>query len=273
MMNTDCLKHLPTPDQLEQFREEGYLILRDVLSPDIVSKLLEVSDKIDTRHRQYSQIDSSTRVSLFDIFERHEIFVELIDNPRILPLIWTLLGDAIQVYFSQLVIYPPEGANPKPQQGLHRDGVSPRTDLERERIWPQPMLSLKTAFWLEPCPTPEHGAIRLIPRSHKIRDERQCPEMKHLCVNAGDVTIHDRRVIHSRGHNTSDAVRKTIFIGYSYRWLRLLGEGFVPERVIDACSPIRKQLLGAPCGWNSYWEPEITEPLPLRSWLKSHDLI
>lgn len=270
-MDTSSLAYVPTPSQLEQFSEDGYIILRDVLSPEMVKELRSVLDAVEARHRDYSNADPSKRISMFDIFQRHDMFVELIDQPKVLPFIWTLFGDAIQVYFSQLVIYPPEGDSPQPQQDLHRDGVAVRNDFNREDIWPQPMMSLKAAFWFNDVPTPEHGAIRLIPGSHKrqyeIKDVDGATDIEHLCVNAGDVTLHDRRIIHSRGLNTSDAVRRTVFIGYSYRWLRMLGDGLVPDRVIEKCDPIRQQLLGAQFGWNSYYEPELQEPLPLRSWL------
>ena len=276
-MNVDCLNYCVTDEQVRQFREDGYLIVKQALPSDWVSRLLTVVDEIDASVRARNDFGPSVRVSLFDIFrlDDNDILLELIDYPTVFPLVWGLLGPAIQVYMSHLVVYPSEGVKPKPQQYIHRDGAAIREDLKRESVFPEPMLSFKVSFWLTDVVTPEYGAIRIIPGSHKLSDgylHNISAKAIHLCVDAGDVIIHDRRVVHSRGLNTSDVIRKTIFMGYGYRWLRKLGNDKVSAKVIERCKndPIRLQLLGEPFGWNSYWEPSL---LPLKDWLDTHGII
>ena len=48
------------------------------------------------------------------------------------------------------------------------------------------------------------------------------PGAVSLPLNAGDAVIFDRRVVHSQPHNplVGEGLRKALFFGYSYRWLR-----------------------------------------------------
>ena len=247
--NCDLIK-----DQANTFKEEGHLVLRNVLTQNFIGELIQVLDEIDAkhrewmkRHREWTKIED--RFTRFEIFRENDIFIKLIDQPRIYPLVFELLGKQAQIFTSHLSVYPSEGANPKKtgSDSLHRDGGFINEDMIREKIWPQPMLTLRVIYWLNDISTPEHGALRFIPKSHIIRDVDNSNE-KHLLVNAGDVTIHDRRLVHARGYNTSGVTRKAIFLGYSYRWIRFVRDGQPPSEIIDKCNPLQKHLIGETFG-------------------------
>ena len=57
-----------------------------------------------------------------------DLFLELLDNPKVFPLLWDILGWNIQLYISHLIVYPPEGPDvPRTQKG--QGGIRMEEDL------------------------------------------------------------------------------------------------------------------------------------------------
>jgi len=143
--------------------------------------------------------------------------------------------------------------------------------IELER--PAPRLSVKVAYWLTDTRGPERGAMEVIPGSHHLDApprEANLPGWngKRLLEAApGDVTIFDRRVWHRHGKNTSETVRKALFFGYSYRWLRPLDYREMPARLLRRCDPVVRQLLGDGATEVGWYQPQ-REDVPLRTWLE-----
>ena len=85
--------------------------------------------------------------------------------------------------------------------------------------------------------------------------------------------MFEQRIYHAVGPNLSEITRKTIFMGYSYRWLRPLDYVVQPPEVLTKVQgdAIRWQLLGA-------WATEMAfslpkdEDVPLRAWYQQHGL-
>ena len=111
---------------------------------------------------------------------------------------------------------------------------------------------------------------------------------------------------HSAARNFSEATRKVIFFGYSYRWLRgldyrccpcailtssragfrpsrasfaplelklLLTKGRVrslmPDWLLSQCDPIQRQLLGDIANAKGHWQP-TQEDVPLKTFIETH---
>ena len=98
---------------------------------------------------------------------------------------------------------------------------------------------------------------------------------------------------HSAARNFSEATRKVIFFGYSYRWLRgldyrcsrpprasfrpssicLLTKGRVrslmPDWLLNQCDPIQRQLLGDIANAKGHWQP-TQEDVPLKTFIETH---
>ena len=89
-----------------------------------------------------------------------------------------------------------------------------------------------------------------------------------VLVKPGAAVFFDRRLWHSGGRNFSEATRKVLFYGYSYRWLRPRDDMTV-EHFMDRCDPIRRQLLGASASGHGYTSPS-DEDVPLRDWIREH---
>ena len=260
------LQHCATDAQLGQFNDEGYLIVEDALSPDLLARLNDAVDRVEAKERETKGLKSDAMLSKFRTVVEDDTFLELLDNPKTFPLLWDILGWNIQLYISHLIVYPPEQKKREINPGgWHQDGGRPVPEMER----PHPRLSLKISYWLSDVDTPEYGAMQIVPRSHKLDTKPKGSDVMPVCVKAGTAVLFDRRMWHRRGINTSDVTRRVLFFGYSYRWLRGLDYNLIPENILGKCDPIRRQLLGDGIDVKGWWQPTEAD-VPLKSWLREH---
>ncbi len=264
------LQYCATEAQLRQFNDEGYLIVEDALSPDLLARLNDAVDRVESREREAKGLKSNALLGKFRTVVEDDAFLELLDNPKTFPLLWDILGWNIQLYISHLIVYPPEKKKREIHPGgWHQDGGRPVPEMER----PHPRLSLKISYWLSDVDTPEHGAMEIVPRSHKLDTKPEgCDADKGVmpvCIKAGTAVLFDRRMWHRRGINTSAVTRRVLFFGYSYRWLRGLDYNLIPEDILSKCDPIRRQLLGDGIDVKGWWQPTEAD-VPLKSWLREH---
>lgn len=272
-MDADILRHRATPEQRRRFDDEGYLVVEDALSPADVTRFTAVVDAIAGRERARRGLAAQAPVDRFRCVLDDDAFLDLVDWPRTFPLAWSILGWNIQLYISHLSVFPPE-AEPAPGEvfgGWHQDGGRPVREMER----PHPRLSFKVSYWLSDTRSEGRGAMRIVPGAHRLdalppRGPDGQPEGAiELRVAPGTAVLFDRRMWHSRSHNTSGVTRKALFFGYSYRWLRGLDYNQMPEAVLAKCGPIRRQLLGDGHSTNGWWQPGDAD-VPLKGWLAAH---
>jgi ectoine hydroxylase len=268
-MEKNWLEYCATKEQLQQFDEEGYLVVEDALSPELVQSMTAAIDRIDQLERAAKGLRPDQTMAKFRVIVEDDLFLELLDNAKTFPLVWDILGWNVQHYISHLIVYPPEPEGAEISQGgWHQDGGRPVREMER----PQPRLSYKTSFWFSDTRIANSGAMRIIPGSH--RSEEKPPQKVldnplHVEVAPGTAVLFDRRMWHARGINTSDVTRKVIFLGYSYRWLRGLDYNNMPEEVLAKCDPIRRQLLGDGVDIKGWWQPTAAD-VPLKTWIAEH---
>jgi ectoine hydroxylase-related dioxygenase (phytanoyl-CoA dioxygenase family) len=116
----------------------------------------------------------------------------------------------------------------------------------------------QVAYFLTDVPTAAHGALRVVPGSHRwdsLPRGREPAGAVPLLVRAGTAVLFDRRLWHARGDNVSTATRKALFYAYTYRWIRPRDDlGLEPGR-LAALTPVRRQLLGAGTGVLGHWIP------------------
>lgn len=274
-MDKGWLKYCATDEQLQTFNDEGYLIVDDAISSEMVEKMTIAIDRIDGEERKRQGLGPNDLMKKFRTIAADDLFLELLDNPKVFPLLWDILGWNIQLYISHLIVYPPEAPEvPRTRKGAgwHQDGGRPVQEMER----PHPRLSLKVSYWFSDVRGQDRGAMRIVPGSHKL-DERP-PQSDpdgdldgaiELQIKPGTAVLFDRRLWHSRGWNYSDVTRKVLFIGYSYRWLRGLDYNVMPPELLAKCDPIRRQLLGDGVDIKGWWQP-TDEDVPLKQWLMEH---
>jgi ectoine hydroxylase len=261
-----------TRAQRERFEADGYLLIENVLSPEEIGGIEPVVDSLHQRHTASGGSPHDEFV-FDDILGADARFVDFVDHPRTLPLVWGLLGLNISIYHTQLLLKPPSGKPPRRTTfSYHQDSGLLNAELETD---PRPRISLKVAFYLTDVTTEGRGNTWLIPGSH-LNNELALPPGHDgqpdgaipVLAPAGSTLIFDRRIWHAGTRNWSRSPRKALFYGYAYRWLRNKDPMAVDPRWLRD-SPIRRQL----CGYGtprSRFTPEDKD-IPLRAWLAAHD--
>jgi Phytanoyl-CoA dioxygenase (PhyH) len=275
-MDRACREYCLTEHERQEFDQNGYFVVDDVLPPALVEQLAAVVDRLDAEWRPKMGLGPHDRLNLLDFVGKDDLFAELLDWPRTFPKVWGILGWHIQLYHSHMAVTPPLPADAPPAEkrlGWHQDSGRLNADLETN---PRPRISIKVAFFLTDTTTTGRGNFYVIPGSHlqnrlafPADGVSDPPEALPVAVRAGSAVFFDRRLWHSPSPNTSDETRKVLFYGYSYRWLRPRDDMTVAH-LMERSDPIRRQLLGASAtGGHGYTSPK-DEDVPLRTWLREN---
>ena len=270
----------------DEFRENGFLILPGVLSPEECEKYIGVMDRLDqtiafgARHRARKPGD---RLELRSCIKKAPEFMELVDRPEILTLLGFLLGYNIQLGNSHAFIRPgyERGAGESPQGlfGWHRDLMRTASPVNGR----YPHLATRVGYFFTPADQPAMGSLYVVPGSHRTSGRPAWNRktdlpfgMYELLVEAGSAVLFDNRLWHSTSPNYGPHARKNLYLEYAQRWLRPFDYHFQDEAVYEAADPVRKQLLGYDFtdiedGYVGYQEPHDVDT-PLRSWLAERGL-
>ncbi len=276
-MNTKTLDHLLTNDERQTFERDGYIIVPSALSSDQVDHFTAIVDNINTHERDNIDRGARNRLNIHDTIGADNCLLELIDWPTTFAKVWALMGWNIQLYHTQLIVSPPPAPDeemPQKRLGWHQDNNRMNKDLDL-RLEPQPMVSLKVAFFLTDTTRVGNGNFYVVPGSHlhNSLDWRKNGVEEPVGAaptqpRAGDAVIFDRRLWHAASPNFLDTPRKVLFYGYSYRWLRPKCDMNVAH-LLDEVDPIRRQLLGWATSANGRYDPQ-PEDVPLRAWIEEH---
>ena len=171
-----------SPEQKDQWYDEGYLIIKNALSAEEVAELTVEVDRLDEVSQRLGRnpdvmlhavniIDSATE-GLFQpeqdnvgtILRREpcEAFLNLIDHPNHLGIVWRVDCATIQLSWAEAVVRPP---SPIPANRWHRDGSKPYyfPTVEGET----PLQWARIGFFLTDVPQPDMGNFTVIPGSHR----------------------------------------------------------------------------------------------------------
>ncbi|MDA1190669.1 MAG: phytanoyl-CoA dioxygenase family protein [Candidatus Poribacteria bacterium] len=275
-MREDCLNYRLTDKERRQFDEEGFLIVRDVMTADQLARFEALADRIDAEDRISQGIDQHALCSVRDFIGRDAAFLELLEHPKTFAKVFEILGWNIQLYHSHLNVTPPVPPELRPEKTRmrwHQDSDRVNRELEGD---PKPRVSLKVAYFLTDTTEIGRANFYVIPGSHLLNkitfpDDPKAdpPDALPIQVKAGDAVFFDRRLWHTASPNSTDAPRKVLFYGYSYRWLRPR-DNMTVEQYYDQVDAITRQILGhSPTGGYGYSSP-TPEDVPLREWIRQH---
>lgn len=231
---------------ISKFQEQGYLLLRNVLSQEKVKRLNGGIDEI------LLEEEESLAYNVYNSVARHPEIANLIDEPTILPLIVNLLGHNIQLHISHLTVRKPNPNNEKTKTNSfidwHQDGPHPS--------FPK-INGLTSTYYIKACyilsdmSEPDRGNTKIIPKSHNrpynpnnTNVNEMIEEEVQVCGYPGDVFIFPQNIWHAGAPNNSEFIRRQVFMGYSPIWMRPIDYHVAPDHLLKDASPIRKQLLG-----------------------------
>ncbi len=199
-----------------QFDQEGYVIFREVIDPELVA---EASRHIDWLQAQHPDLRPE---QLGHTLMQHDPFwVRLISDERLLDIAQQFIGPRIALFASHYISKPPYDG----QAVLwHQDGS----------YWPLEPMEVVT-LWLAIDPSlPENGCMRVIPGTQTVAlqqmrartdvsnvlnseidpalvDESRAVD---LVLQPGDVSVHQPNIIHGSNANNSPLRRAGLTIRY-----------------------------------------------------------
>jgi ectoine hydroxylase-related dioxygenase (phytanoyl-CoA dioxygenase family) len=217
--------YIVTPEQIQQYRENGHVLLRDVMTPEEVEiyrgmiKDTALKHVQETRPLEERDTYGKAFLQITNIWELSQEVRRFVVAPRFGRIIAELTGRfPIRVYHDQALFKEP-GGGPTP---WHQDQYYWPLEAEMATIW-VPLVDV----------SPEMGTMSFADGSHRegylgpipISDESeetfrrfieekgynitQTPAMK-----AGDATVHAGWTLHSAGGNNTDAMREVMTVIY-----------------------------------------------------------
>jgi ectoine hydroxylase-related dioxygenase (phytanoyl-CoA dioxygenase family) len=183
------------------------------------------------------------------LVELEPAFDSLVANDAVLAFVVAVLGTNIHLSSSQLSYLEP-GAHRDRRPPWHTDIHGVEDDLGTEQLV---RLGLKCCFYLTDHPEPRSGSTVVVPGSHHLRSPLHLPPGEadpvaatEATVNAGDCIVFDMRLRHRAGTNKGTKVRKSVLLGYTYRWVAPLDDPVDPEGLRERLAEPAADLIPRP---------------------------
>lgn len=240
-------------ENLRQFDEQGYLIVRKAIDEETIESIIEAGDRLIASNDQGSrQSRTDGRYDGFrNVVVKDDAFLPLIDHPTILPLVIQLLGADLHMITSHLIYKKPDPPETRPSHrdpGWHRDYFSAQNDLGHYSI---PRIELKCAYYLTDLTEPNSGVTMVVPGSNQLKEPITFPNgagdprgALEPSLQPGDCLIFENRTWHAGAANLNGRSRKAIMMGYGYRWVKPMDYRYQPAQFIEKLSPLQRFLCG-----------------------------
>ena len=275
------LEYTPVPaEQIRQFDEQGYLVIRNVLDDATIAQLIAASDRLIDSDLQTNRQSNPT--GLYDGFRNtvtlDDTYIPLMTHPKILPLVVHLLGSNLQLMTSHLIYKypnPPDTPDTHRAPGWHRDYMQAMQALGHYSI---PRIELKCAYYFTDLSQPKSGNTMVVPGSNLLTERLEIPAGQadpagaiEPLLQPGDCLLFENRTWHAGAVNLFDHIRKGIMIGYGYRWVMPMDFRRQSEDFIAKLSPLERFLAGEAYDDVAGFQPDGGAN-PLRDWCKEHGL-
>lgn len=207
-------------EQVETFRENGFLVIDDIFTEIEVAELRTASNLDTIRESQQEKGFDKKAVHLLELTIKHPLFKDLARDERILDLIRPLIGNDIQLQHSKIATKPPtKGAG---AFKMHQDFA----------FFPHTNTSLVAVMVMLDDATKENGCMQMISGSHKwglldhlengifsggcVEVDRWADQSRLVDVTprAGGISIHHCLSLHGSPTNSSGEPRRGLVFQY-----------------------------------------------------------
>lgn len=217
-----------TPEQSAFYEENGYLLVKGLLSPEEAEAYRQETHDLLARLQQFEDMDAawgsaketSEAAKATQIFHCHNVqfysaaFTKLLVDDRLTGVASDIIGSPnVQLHHTKMFVKPPEKGAPFP---MHQDAP----------YFPHDNHSMIAAILFFDDAREEKGCLRVVPGSYKLGIlEHESKGGWHLpfdkypiesavaCpAEAGDVLFFSYLTIHGSGINTSDEARTTLLV-------------------------------------------------------------
>lgn len=245
-----------TAEQIQQFRDEGYVLIENALDPFGLARVRAAYEEIQraTEPAWRTMVASGDikggyghgpdAHTMGNIYEYDPLFLDIADNPITVPLLEAVVGPNLQ---AMEIVAHCHHAHTNAHTAWHRDWPPYRH--------PEYILKAKAFYFLDDQ-TEDMGCFTIVPGSHKWDDNpprdrytgdqlEEMPGIKKMVGPAGSVLLWDVTLWHTGTANTSDKDRRLLIYGYMPFWVKKWESRTPPQSVIDwANTPQRRQLMG-----------------------------
>ena len=221
-----------SPDQIDLFRKNGFIKLKNVLPPEVIQYMNETISaevvRLNTQHLPIEERDTYGKafLQIMNIWTRSATVKEIVFSKRLAKIAADLMGvDGVRMYHDQALFKEPGGGHTP----WHAD----------QYYWPLSNDNTVTA-WI---PLQETG-LELGPvefsagsqqlqegRTLKISDDSEAVIQKKLTLHdfkkvvepfdAGEVSFHSGWVFHRAGANKTNNMRKVMTVIYMEKDMQL----------------------------------------------------
>jgi ectoine hydroxylase-related dioxygenase (phytanoyl-CoA dioxygenase family) len=269
-----------TPEQKQQFDDEGYLIIRNALDAETTARLIEAGDRlIHSERTDDRQTMSGSYDSFRNCVSKDEAFLDLLMHENTVPLVVQLFGPNIHLVTSHLIYkFPNEKGTPRSfrQPGWHRDVSDTPHDLGHACI---PRMEMKCAYYLTGAPEPCSAVTMFAPGSHKLKEKLLIPQGQsdpegavEPLLQPGDAVFFENRTWHAGAVNLSGRTTKAVMFGYGFNWMKPMDYFVQPDELLDQVDDICKQLRGGMKDPQGRFVPGgVTRPL--KEWCQKHNVV
>lgn len=236
--------------QKQQFEEEGYLVVENVLSEEEletcaaeihrlhqVTAQLEATDDPDLKHFQREPYAKEKQQNGLPVLRKIEqtrdfslVFKDLAAHPKLVDVIQHLIGQDLLLFRSTLMLKPALHGS---AHAFHQDSA----------YWPMDPPSLVTVSIALTASTSQNGCIQVIPKSHKWgmkdwgliaqntdkaqanRDDVDTSGAIEVPLKAGSAVMFHSLTVHGSGPNKSPDARHTALYAYFPPTVKLVARG------------------------------------------------
>lgn len=252
------VKRVLTRDQLEEFSENGYLVIPDVVPPDVIAA---ANATIDEQLVKQPPAEGHTGPHfIFEKWEEVPALAALLRDTPAFSIAEELTGDGAMEYpwgVQTALTYPPYIDD----RGMpHIDGGMTRKSEDPPRTF-----TMLAGFFLTDQSTDDSGNLFVWPGTHRLHAEYfrehgpdaftpypdvKLPERVQVRGKPGDLLLKHYMLGHNVGNNTADSVRRTVYFrmrrrGHGPTWREFLQDpwyDYTPLRLLES----QKAANGAP---------------------------
>ncbi len=234
--------------QRDQLDQQGYLLLKGVLSPEQVAEVVARAEALwaeeGAQAGSENYLEPGVR-RLANLANKGEEFRRLLVHPAVLDAVHAVLGPRVRISMLNARDALPHGTAVQP---LHTDADhGARADALGYLVC--------TAIWMLDPFSRANGATRLVPGTHRstalpkeVLTDVLAPHRDEVYVTGqpGDVFIFNGHCWHAGGANRTDNARRAILAHYARadQPQRLNQKQSLAPAVQAALSPLEREVLG-----------------------------